>query len=60
MLFSLSLYLHLKHYLSRGLPGGAVVKFAHSALAAWGLPVRILDVDLRTACQAMLWQASHI
>ena len=29
-----------------GRPGGAVVKFACSALAAWGLPVRILGVDM--------------
>ena len=36
----------------RGWPGGAVFKFAHSALVALGLLVHILGVDLRTACQA--------
>ena len=36
-------------------PGGAAVRFARSALAAWGLLVRIPGVDLCTACQAMLW-----
>ena len=41
-------------------PGGAVVKFTHSALAVWASSVQIPDVDLRTAYQAMLWQASHI
>ena len=43
-----------------GQPVGAVVKFAYSASAAWSSPVRILGVDPHTACQAMLWQASHI
>ena len=33
-------------------PGGAVVKFA-----GW---VWIPGADVRTACQAMLWQVSHI
>ena len=42
-----------------GWPSGAVVKFAHSALAALGLPVWIPGVDLCTTWQAMLWQASH-
>ena len=46
--------------LFRGQPGGAGVKFAHSASAARGSLVRIPGVDLCTACQAMLWQASHI
>ena len=45
---------------SWGWPGGTVVKFARSALVAWGSPVWISGADLRTACQAMLWQASHI
>ena len=40
--------------------GGAAVKFARSASVARGLPVRILGADLHTACQAMLWLASHI
>ena len=35
-------------------------KFAHSALVAQGSLVWILGADLRTACQAMLWQASHV
>ena len=39
---------------------GVVVKFAHSASATQGSPVQIPGMDLRTACQAMLWQASHI
>ena len=40
--------------------GGAMVKFARSASAAWGSQVQILGADLCAACQAMLWQASHI
>ena len=44
----------------KGWPGGAAVKFAHSASATWGLPVWIPGVDLCTAWQAMLWQASHV
>ena len=47
--------LSFKSSFHRGQPSGAVVQFTRSALAAWGLPVWILDVDLRTACQAMLW-----
>src|SRR3712207_2934236 len=43
-----------------GQPGGTAVKFARSASAALGSLVRILGVDLRTAWQAMLCQASHI
>ena len=43
-----------------GRPSSAVVKFACSTSAAPDLPVRILGVNLHTACQAMLWQASHI
>ena len=38
-----------------GWSGGVVVKFAQSALAAWGSPVWILDMDLHTTHQAMLW-----
>ena len=41
-------------------PGDVAVKFVCSALVAWGLQVWILGVDLPTAWQAMLWQASHI
>ena len=44
----------------RGQPSGAAVEFMHSTSAAWGLLLWILGVDLCTACQAMLWQASHI
>ena len=43
-----------------GPAGGAVVKFACSASAAWGSLVQILGVELRTTRQAMLWQVSHI
>ena len=43
-----------------GWPGGAAVKFARSASAARGSLVQILGMDEGTACQAMLWQASHI
>ena len=32
-----------------------MVKFMCSTLAAWGLPVWILGVDLHTTHQAMLW-----
>ena len=39
---------------SRGQPDGAAVKFACSALAAWGSPVRIPGVDMalpgKTCC----------
>ena len=43
-----------------GQPGSAALEFAHSTSAAQGSPVRILDAHLRTTCQAMLWQGSHI
>ena len=43
-----------------GQPGGAAVKFTRPASAAWGSPVQIPGADLCTACQAMLWQVSHI
>ena len=39
-----------------GWPGGLVIKFAHSTLAARGLWVQIPGADLCTAHQAMLWQ----
>ena len=42
-----------------GQPGGTAVKLAHSASAAQGSPFQILGADLRTAYQAILWQASH-
>ena len=42
------------------LPGGTMVKFAHSALVARGTLVQIPGADLCTSCQAMLWQVSHI
>ena len=44
----------------RGWPGGAMVKFPHSALVAQDLLVWILGADLSTACEAMLWKVSHI
>ena len=44
----------------RGWRGSVVVKFSHSASAAQGSPVQIPGVDLHTAYQAMLWQASQI
>ena len=37
-------------------PSGAVAKFVCSALAAQGVLVLILGVDLHTTHQAMLWQ----
>ena len=37
-------------------PGGVVVKFAHPALVAWDLQVRIAGTDLYTTHQAMLRQ----
>ena len=49
-------FVGIKKYVSyRGWPGGTVVKFAHSASAAWGSSVRIPGADLSTTCQAMLW-----
>ena len=50
----------LKMRRSLGPPGGAAVKFTHSALAAQVSPVWIQGTDLHTAHQAMLWQVSHI
>ena len=44
----------------RSQPRGLMIKFAHSALAAWGSQVQIPGADLHTAHQAMLWQASHV
>ena len=35
-----------KEIASRGQPGGAAVKFARSASAAWGSPVQLLGVDV--------------
>ena len=43
-----------------GQPSGARAKFILSASAAWGLSVRVPGTDLRTANQAVLWQASHM
>ena len=40
----------------RGQPGSIVVGFTCSSLAVWGSQVGILDTDLYTAHQAMLWQ----
>ena len=39
----------------RGRPGSAVVKFAHSTLAAQGSLARILGVDMVLLGKAMLW-----
>ena len=39
-----------------GWPGGIVVKFTCSALAAQGSRIQILGADLHSAYQAMLWQ----
>ena len=44
----------------RSWPSEAATKFTCSASAAQGSLVRIQDADLGTACQAMLWQESHI
>ena len=43
-----------------GPPSGVAVKFAGAISAARGSLVQITGADIRTACQAMLWQASHI
>ena len=52
------------HYFKKSSPrsqsGGTAVKFTPSALAVQGSPVWIPSVDLRTTCQAMLWQVSHM
>ena len=44
----------------RGQPGSAVFKFTHSDSVVQSLLVGIPGVDVQTARQAMLWQASHI
>ena len=44
----------LKNY-TWGLPSGVVVKFTLSALAAQGLWVQLLGMDLHTTHQATLW-----
>ena len=41
----------------RGQPSGIAVKFT---TLLWQPRVQILGMDLHTAYQAMLWQASHI
>ena len=38
--------LWIQNYDTRGPPGGTVVKCAHSASVAQGLPVQIPDVDM--------------
>ena len=56
---SLSLTINLKK--TTAPPGWPqLVEFPCSASAACGLPVEIPGMDLCTAYQAMLWQASHI
>ena len=37
---------YLKKKIARGQPSGAAVKFAHSALTAWGSPVWIPGADM--------------
>ena len=49
-----------KELIKRGQASGIVVNLTHSASAAQALLVQIPGMDLRTAYQAMLWQASHI
>ena len=49
-----------QEFARRGQQVGAAGKFACSASAAQGSLVRIAGADLCTACQAMLWKASHI
>ena len=44
---------------SGGQPGGAVVKFVHSALVAWGSQVQILGTDLHHARQATRGSIPH-
>ena len=39
-----------------GQPGGVVVKFVHSALAAQGSQAQTPGMDLHSAQEAMLWQ----
>ena len=43
-----------------GWPSGLVVKFTHSASAAWGLKVQMSGVDLQIAHQSHTVAASHI
>ena len=54
-LYALS-YISLKIFLGGGWPCGQMVRFVQSTLVAWGSPVLILDTDLHTTHQAMLWQ----
>ena len=49
--------LRISKYSSWNQPGCEVVKFVHSALAAWGSRVRILGADLHITHQAVLWQS---
>ena len=52
--------LGLKLNIFSGQRGCVVVKFAHLALMAQGSQIWISSVDLSTAHQATLWQASQI
>ena len=49
-------WLHFQREALQCQPGGVVVKFVLSALAACSLRVQILGPDLHIAHQAMLWQ----
>ena len=39
-----------------GWPLGTAVMFTRSTLAAWGSPVQIPGMDIRTTCPVMLWR----
>ena len=45
----------IRRLTNRGWPGGAVVKFAHSASAARGSPVWIPGADMALLANAVLW-----
>ena len=49
------MYTEIKNYTYLGRPHGIVVKFVHSALAAWGHGVRSW-VQTQHPRQATLWQ----
>ena len=46
-------------YYNGGRPGGVVVKFLHSALAAWGLQVQIPGVDLAPLVKPCCGSITH-
>ena len=49
-------HMHHNKKITRGWPGGVVVKFVHSASVVRGSLVQISGADTHTAHQAMLWQ----